>query len=86
MLYFCTTEGFSSSNPYVEMCWNGYTVPEATINRDLLKFNVKTFAIFTRGNVGPDMAYHPVNDFLKYISLEDQKEITTAFILWVLML
>lgn len=81
MLYFSTVEGFSSANPYVEMCWNGYTVPEATINRDLLKFNVKTFAIFTRGNVGPDMAYHPVNDFLKYISLEDQKEITTAFIL-----
>ena len=80
MLCFKAVKNFSSANPLIEMDWSGFSLPELAMCPELSAFNVRTFTAFSKDATGLGMAFNPVNEFLKGLTIDEQYTIATAFL------
>lgn len=68
------------NNPCVELEYHGFEFPSLEKYPELKKFNVKTYAVFTKYH-STEMAFKPVNLFFEGLSIEQQKMIVKAMAL-----
>jgi hypothetical protein len=91
MLHFEPVDGFSSQNPYIRMVCGGFEIPDLPGIEELMLFNIRTFSAFTTrrreydpesGDIGtgPEVAYDPVNHFLRSFTVEEHEKIAYAFL------
>ena len=77
MLEIIEAANFYEGNPSMELNYEGFDIPEADENPELKIFNTKTFYSFVKYH-STEAAYRPVNNFLRTLSIEDQKEIAST--------
>lgn len=92
MLYFQPVENFGSTAPLIEMVIKDFDLDLNDDLKDLVYFNIKTFNTLTSKKApknldtgysltGPGVAYGIVNDFLSYLTKEEQEKIAVAFLM-----